>query len=101
MKTLLLSLGCALSALAADSSGGALDVLKPGLDVGILVSEAVKSKEFYGETLGLKHLGTLDMPNGGKMMRFQSGASVLKVIAYEKVPAKNPTGIREAVGIRL
>jgi len=101
MKPLVPALLFALSAIAADSPGGGLDMLKPGLDVGILVSDAAKAKEFYGETLGLKHIGTLDMPNGGKMMRFQSGASVLKVIAYEKTPPKGPTGIREAVGVRL
>ncbi|MEO8027694.1 MAG: VOC family protein, partial [Bryobacteraceae bacterium] len=84
-----------LAAVAASASG--LDMLKPGLDIGILVSDAAKAKEFYGETLGLKHIGTIDMPNGGKMMRFQSGASVLKVIAYDKVPPKGPSGVREAI----
>ncbi len=101
MKLLLLLLVFATATIAAESSVPVLDMLKPGLDVGILVSDGAKAMEFYGETLGLKPIGTINMPNGGKMMRFQAGASVLKVIAYDKVPQKGAGGIREAIGIRL
>ncbi len=101
MKPILSSLLFALAAFAADQPPAGLELMKPGLDVGILVSDAAKSMEFYAQTLGLKHIGTLNMPNGGRMMRFQSGASVLKVIAYEKVPPAGGGPVRAAIGIRL
>jgi catechol 2,3-dioxygenase-like lactoylglutathione lyase family enzyme/dienelactone hydrolase len=80
-----------------------IEMLKPTLDAGIIVTDIEKAKEFYGTILGLKLAGTLPMP-GGKttMYRYLSGTSVLKVRTAEPVPPKHGNGgVREAIGFRL
>lgn len=77
-----------------------MEMLKPTLDVGIIVSDIDKAKEFYGTTLGLKLAGTLPMPDGNTMYRYQAGTATLKVRTAPR-PAKYPAGVRDAIGFRL
>ena len=77
-----------------------METLKPTLDVGIIVSNIDHAKDFYGTTLGLKLAGTLPMPDGNTMYRYQAGTSTLKVRTAPRA-ARHPTGVRDAVGFRL
>ena len=90
----------AMVAIATFAQNSPMELLKPALDVGISVSDIDKAKDFYGTTLGLKLAGTLPMPDGTTMFRYQAGTAVLKVRATPKA-AKYPTGVREAIGFRL
>jgi catechol 2,3-dioxygenase-like lactoylglutathione lyase family enzyme len=78
-----------------------IETSKPGLDVGIVITDAAKAKDFYGGVLGLKEAGAFPLPTGGTMIRYQSGATVIKLLSYEKPPAKTAGPIRDAIGIRL
>ena len=91
----------ALAASQAHSQSAPLDTLKPTLDVGVIVSDIDKAKEFYGGMLGLKLAGTLPMPDGNTMYRYQAGTATLKVRTATPKPAKYPTAVRGAIGIRL
>ena len=77
-----------------------MDLLKPTLDVGIIVGDIDKAQAFYGTTLGLKLAGTLPMPDGNTMYRYQAGTTTLKVRTAPK-PAKYPGAVRDAIGFRL
>ncbi len=77
------------------------EMLKAGLDAGVVVSDSNKAKEFYGDVLGLKPQGSLALPGGGQMWRYQFGTTTIKLLAYAKSPPKYPGGTREAVGFRL
>ena len=77
-----------------------MDLLKPTLDVGIIVGDIDKAKAFYGTTLGLKLAGTLPMPDGNTMYRYQAGTTTLKVRTAPK-PAKYSGAVRDAIGFRL
>ena len=89
----------ATAALAAQAPPP-MEMLKPALDVGIIVSDIDKAKEFYGTTLGLKLAGTIPMPDGNVIFRYQAGTATLKVRTALK-PARYPAGVREAIGFRL
>ncbi|MBI3737313.1 VOC family protein [Candidatus Sumerlaeota bacterium] len=76
-------------------------MLKPTLDVGFVIADPAKSEEFYGGLLGMKKLPPIDLPDGGKMHRFQYGSSTIKLLQYEKTPPAYQGGINNAVGLRL
>ena len=97
---MLKTLAPALVALATFAQTSPMELLKPTLDVGIIVSDIDKAKNFYGTTLGLKLAGTLPMPDGNTMFRYQVGTATLKVRTAPKA-AKYATGVREAIGFRL
>jgi catechol 2,3-dioxygenase-like lactoylglutathione lyase family enzyme len=86
-----------------DASSVPFELAKPGLDVGLVVSDMDKAKRFYGDGLGLKLLAALPvaLPGGGQMLRFQSGATVVKLLTYPKTPPKVEHGVMLANGIRL
>jgi catechol 2,3-dioxygenase-like lactoylglutathione lyase family enzyme len=91
-----------LTALAFSTVvSAAVETAKPGLDVGVVITDAAKAKDFYGGVLGLKEAGVIPLPTGGTMIRYQSGASILKLLAYEKSPAVTGGPTRAAIGIRL
>ena len=95
-KTVLLASSATLALFAQVP----MEMLKPTLDVGIIVSNIDKAKDFYGSILGLKLAGTLPMPDGNTMFRYQAGTATLKVRTAPKA-AKYPTAVREAIGFRL
>lgn len=99
-----------LVALAWGGSAGAqetptmpFEMSKPGLDVGVVVSDLDKARKFYGDALGLKMLPPLPvaLPGGGEMVRYQSGATVIKLRTYPKAPPKVEDGVFQVNGIRL
>lgn len=79
------------------------EMAKPGLDVGVVVSDMEKAKKFYGAALGLKPLAALpiELPGGGTMVRFQSGATVIKLRTFPTTPPAVEKGTMSANGIRL
>jgi lactoylglutathione lyase len=77
-----------------------ISMVKPTLDVGVIVSNMEKSRAFYGGILGLKETAALAMPDGTTMVRYQAGSAVLKLRAFPNA-AKFPGGIRAGVGVRL
>jgi catechol 2,3-dioxygenase-like lactoylglutathione lyase family enzyme len=81
-----------------------LDPAKPGVDIGIVISDSEKSLAFYRDTLGLEHLADMAMPvgGGGTMHRMGCGGTTLKLVKWNTVPAaaNPPGGLHTAVGIR-
>jgi glyoxylase I family protein len=81
-----------------------LDPAKPGVDIGIVISDSEKAMHFYRDTLGLKHVMDMPMPvgAGGTMHRMECGATTLKLVKWNDVPtASNPPGgLHTALGMR-
>ena len=79
-----------------------LDITKPGIDLGIVTANGEAMNAFYGETLGLDHIGEFKMGGGTLMQRYQCGNSVLKVVVLpgEAPATAAPGGINGATGFR-
>jgi catechol 2,3-dioxygenase-like lactoylglutathione lyase family enzyme len=90
----------ALALLAADPPPP-VEGIKPALDVGIVVTDQAKAREFYGEILGLKEAAPLPLPAGGEMLRFQFGGSTIKVLPAPANAPKYAGPVRDAIGFRL
>jgi glyoxylase I family protein len=88
----------ALPLLAAEP---ALDLLKPGIDVGILVTDAAKARDFYTGVLGLKPTPSIKMPDGSEMIRLQAGASIVKIRTAAPNAPKSAGPVRDAIGMRM
>lgn len=92
----------ASSARAEEKMEIPFDMQKPALDVGLIVSNVDKAKEFYGAALGLKPLPPpIPLPDDGTMTRYQAGATTIKLLNYKKTPPKVEGGVPEVNGIRL
>lgn len=80
----------------------ALEITKPGIDLGIVTSNGDAMTAFYGETLGLDHVGEFKVGGGTVMQRYQCGDSVVKVLVLpgEAPAAAAPGGINGATGYR-
>lgn len=103
-KLLMMLIFCALvSTLYAQPNTMPFEMIKPGLDVGVVISDLDAAQKFYGEGLGLKQLPPLpiELPGGGTMVRFQSGATVIKLRTFPTAPPKTEKGVMAANGIRL
>lgn len=79
------------------------EMAKPGLDVGVVVSDMARSKRFYGDALGLKPVAFPSIPlaGGGEMVRYASGSTDIKLRTFDVTPKKVETGTMAANGIRL
>ncbi len=79
------------------------EMAKPGLDVGVVVSDMQKAKKFYGDALGLRPLPALpiELPGGGTMVRYQAGYTVIKLRTFPTAPPAVEKGTMSANGIRL
>jgi glyoxylase I family protein len=84
-----------------------LDPNKSGVDIGIVIRDSERTKRFYGEVLGLKHVADMAMPGGvgsagGVMHRYACGGTTLKFVRHNDVPeASNPSGgLGTATGLR-
>lgn len=76
---------------------------KPGVDLGIVISDSEKSLAFYCGLLGLEHVADTPMPiaGGGTMHRVQCGDSLLKLVKLnEDPPADAGGGIPGSQGYR-
>lgn len=80
-----------------------LNLVKNGIDLGIVTRDAAAMLGFYRDLLGLELEATLPMPGGGGTMhRLRAGESIIKIIQLEPQPADDavPGGIRKATGYR-
>lgn len=79
------------------------NLAKPGVDLGIVISDSEKALAFYCGLLGLEHVGDMPMPiaGGGTMHRVQCGDSLLKLVKLnEDPPADSGGGIPGSQGFR-
>jgi glyoxylase I family protein len=80
----------------------ALDIRKPGIDLGVVTADGPAMTAFYGGTLGLEHVGEFKVGGGMVMQRYQCGDSVVKIVVLPgDAPARPaPGGIGAASGYR-
>jgi catechol 2,3-dioxygenase-like lactoylglutathione lyase family enzyme len=78
-----------------------LQLLVPGVEVGVVTTNLDPMLAFYGDLLGLELQGELAFA-GGSMQRFVLGQSILKLVTYDEPPAGEvvPGGGRAARGFR-
>ncbi len=79
------------------------NLAKPGVDLGIVISDSERSLAFYCGVLGLEHVADMPMPiaGGGTMHRVQCGDSLLKLVKLnEDPPADGGGGIAGGQGYR-
>lgn len=78
------------------------NIVKPGIDLGIVTTNPEEMLRFYAATLGLVEEGTIPMPGGGTMHRLKAGDSTIKIIELDPAPSGEavPGGIRSATGYR-
>jgi catechol 2,3-dioxygenase-like lactoylglutathione lyase family enzyme len=78
-----------------------LDLLAPGIEVGIVTTDLDALVAFYEGFLELELQGELDFP-GGSQRRYALGGSVLKLVTYTDPPADPvaPGGGRARAGVR-
>ena len=78
-----------------------LDLLMPGIEVGIATTRLDEMVEFYEGFLGLKPQGEVEFP-GGSQRRYAIGNSVVKLVTYTDAPASPavPGGGPAQAGIR-
>lgn len=62
-----------------------LDLLTPGIEVGLVTTNLDAMAGFYGDFLGLECQGEPDFP-GGSQRRYALGGSVLKLVTYTPLP---------------
>jgi catechol 2,3-dioxygenase-like lactoylglutathione lyase family enzyme len=78
-----------------------LSVLKPALDLGIVLHDVDAMIVFYRDVLGLPEVGTFSV-SGGQQHRYLLGESTIKLYIADNQPAvRSPGGgIQDATGIR-
>jgi catechol 2,3-dioxygenase-like lactoylglutathione lyase family enzyme len=73
---------------------------KDSLDVGMIVSDIERSREFYEKLLGLSFQGTMKLPFG-TMYRFLFGTSQVKLIQPgQQPPPAGAIGLEKQLGFR-
>jgi catechol 2,3-dioxygenase-like lactoylglutathione lyase family enzyme len=73
---------------------------KDSLDVGMIVSDIDKARDFYENLLGLKFEGTMNLPFG-TMYRFLFGTSLIKLIMPSRTPPPaGAIGLERQLGFR-
>ena len=77
-----------------------MELVKPTLDVGIIVSDLDKAKAFYGDALGFKPAAPIALPDGSVITRYTNGTSSIKLRAFPNA-GKYPAAVRKAIGFRL
>jgi catechol 2,3-dioxygenase-like lactoylglutathione lyase family enzyme len=77
-----------------------MQAAKDSLDLGMIVSDIDKSREFYQDMLGLKFDGTMDL-DFGTLYRYLFGTSVIKLIMpKEEPPGPGAIGLDKQLGFR-
>lgn len=78
-----------------------LDLLTPGIEVGLVTTDLDAMVAFYEDFLGLECQGDLDFP-GGSQRRYSLGGSVLKLVTHTPPPPQPaaPGGGRAQAGLR-
>jgi catechol 2,3-dioxygenase-like lactoylglutathione lyase family enzyme len=78
-----------------------LDLLMPGIEVGLVTTNLDAMVAFYEGFLELEPQGVVDFP-GGSQRRYTLGSGVLKLVTYASAPAAPPVpgGGRAQAGLR-
>lgn len=76
-------------------------IFQPSMNIVISTSDVAKTKEFYGEVLGLEPMDPLIFPNGMEMTRYRVGTSEIKFLHNPQEIPRETGGVRDAIGIRL
>jgi catechol 2,3-dioxygenase-like lactoylglutathione lyase family enzyme len=78
-----------------------LDLLTPGIEVGVVTTNLDAMVAFYEGFLELEFQGEVDMP-GGSQRRYSLGRGVVKLVTYDSAPPMPATrgGGRAQAGIR-
>lgn len=78
-----------------------LDLLSPGIEVGLVTTNLDAMVAFYEGFLELEPLGVIDFP-GGSQRRYSLGGSVLKLVTYTPAPPEPVAqgGGRAQAGLR-
>jgi catechol 2,3-dioxygenase-like lactoylglutathione lyase family enzyme len=77
-----------------------LDLLTPGIEVGVVTTNLEPMVAFYEGFLGLELQGEVEF-EGGSQRRYSLGTSVLKLVTYTSPPAPaTPGGGRAQAGVR-
>ena len=78
-----------------------LDLLTPGIEVGVVTTNLDEMVAFYEGFLGLEPQGEVDF-EGGSQRRYSLGSSVLKLVTYSPPPPTPaaPGGGRAQAGVR-
>lgn len=78
-----------------------LDLLTPGIEVGLVTTNLDAMVEFYEGFLGLEPQGEIEFADGSQR-RYSLGASVLKLVTYTTAPVAPvvPGGGRAQAGLR-
>jgi catechol 2,3-dioxygenase-like lactoylglutathione lyase family enzyme len=75
-------------------------MLKPSVNLVLSVGDVEKSKEFYGEVLGLQPMSNLNLPGGFVMTRYNVGGTEIKFL-HSPAAKSGETGKPDAaIGIR-
>ncbi len=80
-----------------------VQLAKPSIDLGIVITDSEKALAFYRDLLGYEHVADTPMPigGGGTMHRLMCGESMIKLVKLETVPpAGVGGGIVGATGLR-
>lgn len=78
-----------------------LDLLTPGIEVGLVTTNLDAMVAFYEGFLELEPQGVVDFP-GGSQRRYTLGSGVLKLVTYDAAPEQPvaPGGGRAQAGLR-
>jgi len=77
-----------------------LDLLTPGIEVGLVTTDLEAMTAFYEGFLELEPQGEIDF-EGGSQRRYALGGSVVKLVTYTEPPAPAvPGGGRAQAGLR-
>jgi catechol 2,3-dioxygenase-like lactoylglutathione lyase family enzyme len=78
-----------------------LDLLTPGIEVGLVTTNLDAMVAFYEGFLGLQLQGEVEFP-GGSQRRYSLGSGVVKLVTYEPAPPMpaTPGGGRAQAGVR-
>jgi catechol 2,3-dioxygenase-like lactoylglutathione lyase family enzyme len=78
-----------------------LDLLTPGIEIGVVTTNLDAMVAFYEGFLGLQLQGDVEF-DGGSQRRYSLGSSVLKLVTYTPAPQQPaaPGGGRAQAGVR-
>jgi catechol 2,3-dioxygenase-like lactoylglutathione lyase family enzyme len=103
-RHILMSLSAVVWLVAACAAAENVDIpnmmLKPSVNLVLSVGDVAKSKEFYGDVLGLKPMTNLNLPGGFVMTRYNVGGTEIKFLHSPAATEAQTGKLDAAIGIR-
>lgn len=100
-SSILIAFVISFPAFAQDEGKFPFEMYAEGVNVVCSARDEAKTREFYGECLGLEEIAPINMPGGTKMLRFMAGVTELKFIIIDEELPITPGGLENGVGIRM